>query len=223
MRVLALDTSTEFLSLAVFADGALSLRDVHAGQRHSELTLPLLDDLLKDTGFSLHDFDGIAFGEGPGSFTGVRIACGIAQGLAFGAELPVIGISTLLALAAQSEADSVMACLDARMGEVYFAAYKRDGDAWHTVSEAGLYAPHHLPAIEGDAWVGLGNGFKIADGAVAAHYAAQLRGVYDDKLPHAREIAIIGERAFAAGKGMPAWEAAPLYVRDKVALKTCER
>lgn len=223
MRVLALDTSTEFLSLAVFADGALSVRDVHAGQRHSELTLPLLGDLLSEMELSLHDFDGIAFGQGPGSFTGVRIACGIAQGLAFGAELPVVGISTLLALAAQADGPAVMACLDARMGEVYFAAYHRDGDNWHTVSDAGLYAPQNLPQLDGNAWVGLGNGFKIADGAIAKHYAHQLRAVEDDKLPHAREIAILGARAFAEGKGVPAWEAAPLYVRDKVALKTCER
>lgn len=223
MRVLALETSTEFLSLAVYDDGALTVRELHAGQRHSELSLPLLAELLQATQLELKDFDGIAFGQGPGSFTGVRIACGIVQGLAFGADLPIVGISTLLALAAQSEHKYVMACLDARMGEVYHAAYQREGQDWRVVSEPGLYNPQSLPQLPGDEWQGLGTGFKIADGVVAQHYASQLRAVQGSALPHAREIARLGARQFAQAKGVPAWEAAPLYVRDKVALKTSER
>ena len=98
MRVLALDTSTEYLSLALLIDGEILAREAQAGQRHSELTLPMLEVLLVEAGVSLRSLDGLAFGQGPGSFTGIRIACGIAQGLAFGADLPVVGIPTLLAL-----------------------------------------------------------------------------------------------------------------------------
>ena len=235
MRILALDTSTEFLTLALFVDGASSVREVHAGQRHSELALPLLGELLSQSGLALSAFDAIAFGQGPGSFTGVRIACGIAQGLAFGADLPVVGIPTLLALAAQSDHTNVMASLDARMGEVYYAAYRKvsakpgtgaaevQAEDWEIVSAPGLYSPQHLPALAGLDWIGLGNGFQVADGAVAQHYAKQLRAVHADRLPHAREIARLGADALVKGKGVPAWEAAPLYIRDKVALKTSER
>ena len=122
MRLLALDTSTEFLSLALCVDGKSYTRDIHAGQSHSQQILPVLRELLDEAGVTLHDLDGIVFGEGPGSFTGLRIGCGVAQGLAFGAGLPVVGISTLMALAEgafqQAGADKIIACLDARMGEI---------------------------------------------------------------------------------------------------------
>lgn len=223
MRVLALDTSTEYLSLALFLDGEVLVREAHAGQKHSELTLPMLDVLLVEAGVRLNDLDGLAFGQGPGSFTGIRIACGIAQGLAFGADLPVVGIPTLLALAAQSEHTHVIASLDARMSEVYLAAYQRQGENWLELHAPGLYKTLAVPAIEGQDWHGIGSGFKVADGALRQHYAAQVSQVWEDKYPHAREIAQLGAQRLALGQGVPAWEAAPLYIRDKVALKTNER
>lgn len=223
MRVLAFDTSTEFLSLALLIDGAILVRETHAGQRHSELTLPLLNVLLTEADVSLRSLDGIAFGQGPGSFTGIRIACGIAQGLAFGADLPLVGISSLLALAAQAEASQVIACLDARMSEIYHAAYQIQGEDWIEIHAPGLYSAQAAPALVGQDWVGIGSGFKVADGALRRHYAQQLSQVWDERFPHAREIAQLGARRLARGQGVPAWQAAPLYIRDKVALKTSER
>jgi tRNA threonylcarbamoyladenosine biosynthesis protein TsaB len=223
MRVLALDTSTEYLSLALYLDGEMISREVHAGQRHSELTLPMLGELLADSDVTLTSLDGIAFGQGPGSFTGIRIGCGIAQGLAFGADLPVVGIPTLLALAEQAEHPRVIACLDARMGEIYHAVYQRDATAWREIQAPGLYAPQAAPALEGEDWVGIGSGFKVADGVLRQHYAGQLGKIWDERFPHAREIATLGAQGLAQGQGVPAWEAAPLYIRDKVALKTKER
>ena len=123
MRILALDTSTEYLSLALSLDGKIYVRDLHAGQTHSQRILPLLREMLTEAGIDMRDLEGIAFGAGPGSFTGLRIACGVAQGLAFGANLPVVGVSTLLAIAQSTQAERVIACIDARMGEVYHAAY----------------------------------------------------------------------------------------------------
>ncbi len=223
MRVLALDTSTEYLSLALLIDGEILVRETQAGQSHSELTLPMLEVLLVEAGVRLRSLDGVAFGQGPGSFTGIRIACGIAQGLAFGADLPLVGVPTLLALAAQSEHPRVIACIDARMREVYHAAYQRNGEDWTEIHAPGLYSAQAVPALIGQDWHGIGSGFKVADGALRLQYADHLGAVWDERYPHAREIAQLGAQRLAQGQGVPAWDAAPLYIRDKVALKTSER
>ena len=125
MNLLAFDTSTEFLSIAIARDAEVYCFDTLAGQSHSQLILPEIQNLLKRAELRLSDLNGLIFGAGPGSFTGVRIAAGVAQGLAFGAQLPVLGVCTLMALAQASGASKVLACLDARMGEVYFAAYEQ--------------------------------------------------------------------------------------------------
>ena len=137
MRILALESSTDWLSLAI-GDGTRWIeRAERAGTRASERALPLASALLADAGITLRALDGIAFGAGPGSFTGVRIACGIAQGLALGADLPVVGIASLMALAQAGwrarRDEQVIACLDARMHEVYVAAYRRTATGFDAV------------------------------------------------------------------------------------------
>jgi tRNA threonylcarbamoyladenosine biosynthesis protein TsaB len=223
MKILALDTSTEYLSLALVLDGKAFVRDQHAGQTHSQRILPLLRELLDEAGIELPQLDGIAFGAGPGSFTGLRIGCGVAQGLAFGASLPVVGISTLQALAQASGVDKVIACLDARMGEVYHAAYELRDKAWHEVMAPGLYKPDAVPPIPGNGWVGSGSGWKVYGELLAAQYAGQLADTIPDAYPHALAIAQLAVPLFEAGQGRPAAEAAPIYIRNKVALKTSER
>src|SRR5689334_10706199 len=118
LKILALDTSTEYCSVALWRDGDADSRDARAGQRHSELLLPMVDELLQRHGLAVKDLDGIAFGRGPGSFTGLRIGCGVVQGLAFGAGLRVVGVDTLAAMAESAAAGHVVCCLDARMGEI---------------------------------------------------------------------------------------------------------
>lgn len=125
MNILAFDTSTEYLSLALRKGSETFQYDCNAGQTHSQIILPQIQALLDSAELQLSDLQGVAFGAGPGSFTGVRIAAGVAQGLGFGANLPVVSVCTLLALAEASSADKVIACLDARMGEVYHAAYEK--------------------------------------------------------------------------------------------------
>ena len=223
MKLLALDTSTEYLSLALWLDGETHARDVLAGQQHSQLILPMISELLAEHHLSLTELDGIAFGAGPGSFTGLRIGCGVAQGLAFGSNLKVAGISTLLALAQRSERERVIACLDARMGEVYFAAYVRQGEDWQTAHEPALYSPQQLPVLQGDAWYGIGSGWQAYEGALEAAYAKQLAGYDGQAFPHAEDIAALASRQFARGEGVSAELAAPIYVRNKVALKMSER
>lgn len=223
MKLLALDTSTEYLSLCLWQDGAMLSRDLLAGQKHSQLVLPMTGEMLAEAGLTLAQLDGIAFGAGPGSFTGLRIGCGVAQGLAFGANLPVVGVSTLLALARQADADKVIACLDARMGEVYHAAYVRSGDGWQTVHEAGLYKPEGVPSVQGDGWVGIGSGWSAYGETLDACYARQLSQRLPQAFPHARDIAALAAQEFAAGRAVPAAEAAPIYIRNKVALTMAER
>lgn len=227
MRILALDTSTEYLSLALLLDGETLSRDLRAGQQHSELILPMTQELLAEAGIALRDLDCIAFGQGPGSFTGLRIGCGVAQGLAFGADLPLAPVSTLLALAQGSGHDSVVACLDARMGEVYHAIYQREHqrgqEGWNTMSEAGLYSPQDVPAVEGDHWAGVGSGFSAYHEQLSARYAGRLQHIDGTRFPHAQDIATLAATMVAAGQTVAPDEAAPLYIRDKVALKTSER
>lgn len=223
MRVLALDTSTEYCSVALWQDGAVVERCELAGQKHSEMLIGMLDALLQDAGIRIKQVDGIAFGKGPGSFTGVRIACGAAQGLALGADLPVFGVCTLEALAEASGKPRVIAALDARMGEIYHAAYEKHGDFWKTVSEPCLCKPEAAPSVQGEDWFGAGSGFAMHGKALDERYAGQLRGVDGTAVPQAAAIAILGAAQFAVGCGVDAAEALPLYLRDKVALKTFER
>ena len=223
MNILALDTSTEFLSLALQFKGQLYARHLHAGQSHSQRILPLLRELLDEAGAGMHDLQGIAFGAGPGSFTGLRIGCGVAQGLAFGAGLPVVGVSTLMALAEASGQTRVIACLDARMGEVYHAAYERAGAGWKAQLAPGLYKPDAVPAVDGDGWSGAGSGWAAYGDVLAAQYGQQLGLVLADACPQAVAMLRLAEPEFAAGRGTSAAEAAPVYVRNRVALKTSER
>jgi len=222
LKILALETSTEYCSVALWQDGALRERCELVGQKHSEVLLGMVDAVLQEAGCRMQDMGGIAFGMGPGSFTGVRIACGVAQGLAFGANLNVVGVCTLQALADASGKEKVIAALDARMGELYIAVYEKRDGAWTTVSEPCLCKADTAPTVAGMEWFGCGNGFAL-DGALHAHYAAQLCGVDAQAVPEASAVARLGALEFARGNAVDAALALPLYLRDKVALKTSER
>jgi len=226
MQILAIDTSTEFLSLALWLNGRVLSRDIHAGQTHSQQILPTLRTLLDEAKIELTALDGIAFGAGPGSFTGLRIACGVAQGLAFGANLPVVAVSTLQALAQQSGAEKVIACLDARMGEIYHAAYEKQNGEWLEVSAPALFKPEDAPKVNGDDWVGVGTGWLVYPDVLQAVYGEQSREMpAPDRHSHptATSIAELALPTFEAGLARPAQEAAPIYIRNKVALKMSER
>jgi tRNA threonylcarbamoyladenosine biosynthesis protein TsaB len=223
LNLLALDTSTEFCTVALRCGDRLLVREEHAGQRHSERVLPMIESLLNDAGLQPVDLDAVAFGAGPGSFTGLRIACGVAQGLAFALDIPVAPVGTLEALAEQAGSPRVVACLDARMGEIYLAAYEHRADDWHAAIAPCLCGPDAAPLPMGDGWVGCGSGFDRYPDALERRFAGAIGDVRVGLFPHAREIARIGVRRFAAGLCVPAEEATPLYIRDKVALKTNER
>lgn len=169
------------------------------------------------------DIEGIAFGNGPGSFTGLRIGCGIAQGLAFARDIPVIGISTLETLAQSTQADKVLACLDARMNQVYAAAYRRDGEGWLEITPPVVCDPHSLPLPPGEGWIGVGSGFAAYGPALAERLGASLAATQPECFPKAADMLALALPRFAAGLGRPAHEAELVYLRNKVALKTSER
>ena len=183
MNLLVLDPSTEWCSAALWLDGRVEARRVLAEQRHSSLLLPMVDELLRTADLGLRRLDAIAYGAGPGSFTGLRIACAVTQGLAFGADLPVIGVSTLESIAQQSGADRVLSVLDARMAEVYWAAYRRDGEDWYAVSAPQLALPESVAVPEGGGWVGAGNGFAALGEVLRPRLAPQLARIDDTLVP----------------------------------------
>jgi len=213
MRFAALETSTEWCSVAVWDEGEVVGLERRAENRHSELALPMLQKLL-----GKKRLDAVAFGAGPGAFTGLRIACGLAQGIAFGRGIPVIGISTLEAMAQESGAERAVACIDARMREVYYAALEKRAGRWHEVVPAQCVAPHAASAPPGEGWVGVGSGFEV--------YREELRGkvsvVRSAVHPTALSVAILAAPRLAAGEGVDAAQAAPVYLRDKVALTQAE-
>lgn len=223
MNLIAIETSTSWLSLAVSRRGEIRSRHILAEQRHAEILLDELDGLLGDAGLALADIDGIAYGEGPGAFTGLRIACGVTQGLALARNLPVIGIGTLLSVAEESGAPRAVVCLDARMSEVYHAAYLRENGRWREVCAPGLCAPAALPSVEGGGWTGCGSGFAAYADALAARLEGQLGATRPDITPTASAILRLALPRFERGEGRPAAMALPIYLRDKVALKTSER
>jgi len=208
MRFAAIETSTPWCSVALWSDGELAALERHAGQRHSELVLPMLESLFRDGKIEI---DAVAFGAGPGSFTGLRIACALAQGLALPRALPVLGVSTLEALAEESGARRVVACIDARMREVYYAALEKQDARWREVIPAQCIAPQDAPRPAGDGWVGCGSGFAAYGDLGFARTLAQVH-------PTAAAVAALAAPRFAAGEGVDAALAAPVYLRDKVAL-----
>lgn len=223
MRVLAIDCSTVWLAVAAGdATGCVERRE-HAGQAHSQLALPRIDAVLAERGWRVGDLDGVAFGAGPGSFTGVRIACGVAQGLALGASRPVVPVATLEALAQRAfrahAVTRVYACLDARMREVYVAAYEREGDRWREAQPPAVMKPDDVVVPEGE-WFGAGEGFS-AYPKLAQRLG--LRGVDATLAPSACAIIELAVPRLAAGQGVDAAHALPLYVRHRVALTSAER
>jgi tRNA threonylcarbamoyladenosine biosynthesis protein TsaB len=224
MQLLAFDTSTLSLSVAYTDGEAWVVRDERVGQAHSQKLIPIIDDVLREARASLGDLDALAFGAGPGSFTGVRIACGVAQGLGLGADVPQVPVCTLEALAQgafdEHGATRVVACLDARMREVYVARYALDNARWTVEREPAVVHPSDLEPPPGEAWFGAGDGFlaypELASALHIAQFDAQL-------LPQARAVARVAMPRVASGETVDAGRALPVYVRHRVALTTAER
>lgn len=222
MRLIGIETATRQLSVALWQDGEVIERSEALPNGGSERLLPWVHELLAEAQLDLAQLDGIAFGAGPGSFTGLRLACGVTQGLAWGLDLPVLPVSTLEALALASGKRHVWTCLDARMNEVYTAAYRVEGDIAHEVMAPVCVPPAVAPAPTfPDAW-GVGDGFAT-HGDILRGRKPDLAGTLASAFPTAVAVLRLAHVAFAAGEGVSAAQAQPVYVRDKVALTTAER
>lgn len=218
--LIALETSTELASVTLLHRGQRFTRESPGAQTHSATVPGMIQSVLKEAGIRLSDCAAIAFGAGPGSFTGVRTACGLAQGLAFGANLSVIPVITLLAMAERARAageNNVLSVLDARMGEVYWAQYQFDGQ-WNTITAPALSPASQLTASGSPA--ACGNGLIAYQKDLSY---LEVTRTLPEVMPHATDILALAQRALKAGKAVPAREAQPFYLRNKVALTTRER
>jgi tRNA threonylcarbamoyladenosine biosynthesis protein TsaB len=221
--ILAIETSSETASVALLHNGAVLCRQSAGVQTHSQTVLPMVQALLADAGVGITRCDAIAFGAGPGSFTGVRTACGVAQGLAFGAGLPVVPVVTLEALAqacfdAHPDVPAVLAMLDARMGELYWAHYQRSADQRIVVGPS-LAAPEAVRPV-GD-FAMCGNGLAAYPEALAPLASAAILNM--ETLPHAAQVGVLGLTRYQKRDFVPPEQAQPLYLRNKVAQTTAER
>ena len=225
MRILAIDTATEACSVALWNDGTTFAHFELCPREHTQRILPLVRAALADAEVTLTDLDALAFGRGPGSFTGVRIGIGIAQGLALGAELSMIGVSTLATMAQgawrKTGATRVLAAIDARMGEVYWAEYQRDADGvWHGEETEAVLKPEavsdRLQQLDGN-WAMVGTGWG-AWPELAANTPLTLTDG-EMLLPTAEDMLPIARQLFAAQKWVAVEQAEPVYLRNEVAWK----
>jgi tRNA threonylcarbamoyladenosine biosynthesis protein TsaB len=222
VKLLAIDTTEEACSAALYLDGEVRARYELAPRRHSVLILPMMDELLAEAGLRLMQLDGLAFGRGPGSFTGVRIAAAVIQGAAFGADLPVAPVSTLRAVAQRARREAgaarVLASFDARMGEIYWGPCVADESGlMQSVDAERVLPPSAVPLPDAGEWIGAGSGWATYARALGDRLAGRVVQCLPDLQVHAQDVAVLGAAMLAAGQGVAAEQALPVYLRDEVA------
>lgn len=225
MNILAIETATDACSCALEFSGTVTTRHAVEPRRHTELLLPMIDEVLADAGAELGALDVIAFGRGPGSFTGLRIACSVAQGLGFGAGRPLVAVSTLQVVAAGMHRSRgtprVLVALDARMGEVYWGGFEWDGVTMVPVSEESVVPPDavHVPAA--GEWVGAGSGWAAHRAVLEERVTGRLGHPADpvdaSRLPYASDMLVPARLALEAGLAVAPEDASPVYLRSRVA------
>jgi tRNA threonylcarbamoyladenosine biosynthesis protein TsaB len=224
MKLLAIETATEACSAALLIDDRIELRYAIKPRGHSELILSMMDELLAEAEMKPTQLDAMAFGRGPGSFTGVRIATGIVQGAAFGADLPVVPVSTLAALAQrayrQKGEPNLLPAYDARMGELYWAAYRvgEDGLVRLVIEEEVATAESVRMPLDND-WYGVGSGWGVAGEVLAKRLGDDLLGFQAQMYCSAHDVAQLAAAAYAQGLAVPPEQALPVYLRNQVAKK----
>ncbi|MFJ5450591.1 tRNA (adenosine(37)-N6)-threonylcarbamoyltransferase complex dimerization subunit type 1 TsaB [Pectobacterium carotovorum] len=224
-RILALDTATEACSVALWNEGEIHSLFEICPREHTQRILPMVQQVLADSGLTLKDLDALAFGQGPGSFTGVRIGIGIAQGLALGADLPLLGVSSLATMAQGAfrltQATQVLAAIDARMGEVYWGCYQRDADgSWQGESEEAVLKPEQVQALTAalsGEWATVGTGWETYPELVCHSSLVLTKG--DVLLPQAQDMLPLACQLWQAGKAVSVENAQPRYLRNEVTWK----
>lgn len=227
MKLLALDTSSEGCSAALWLDGRITERFEVAPRGHTRLLMPMVRELLAEQGLTPSDLDALAFARGPGSFTGLRIATGVIQGLAWGLDIPVVPVSSLAAVALQAmekhqlgEEDLVAVAFDARMGEVYWGTFQARDGVPVPLADERVCPPSAVALPDGGTgrWTGAGSGWAFANNMPSA-VTARVARVDDTLVPRAADVARLAEQGYRNGEAVPAEQAQPVYIRDEVAWK----
>lgn len=228
MKLLALDTTAEGCSAALWHDGVLYEQSTRAPRGHTQYLLPMVRELVAESGIPLSDLDAVAFGRGPGSFTGLRIATGVVQGLAYGLGIPVVPVSSLAAVAMQTvrlgyadkEGQGIAVAFDARMGEVYWGCFSHSQGSVVALSDESVMAPASvaLPVLAGDHWIGAGSGWHLA-AEMPESVSSVIKSSFPELYPLATDVAILGAAAWQRGEQVSAAEAAPVYVRNEITWK----
>jgi tRNA threonylcarbamoyladenosine biosynthesis protein TsaB len=220
-RVLAIETATAACSAALYVCGQVEERYALAPRQHAALILPMVESLLASAELTVTALDALAFGQGPGAFTGVRIAASAAQGIAYAADLPVVPVSTLAALAGgamrDAQGNTAMVALDARMDEVYWGIYTRDARGLPVLQgRETVAAPANVPVPDGDGWVAAGSGWSAYADQLMPRAGERIVRVLPDLEPRAYDVALIGADRFGRGEVGQALDAIPVYLRDQV-------
>jgi tRNA threonylcarbamoyladenosine biosynthesis protein TsaB len=228
MKLLAIETATEACSAALMIDDKLTEQFSLTQNGHSKLILPMIDSLMAEAMLIPADLDGLAFGCGPGSFTGVRIATGIIQGIAFALGLPVAPVSNLAALAQdffdQHDENLTFVAMDARMGEIYWGVYQRNASGYAELIGNESVTPANAIEFPDDLLgVGIGSGWGVYSQELLARLSHRVIRYEVDNLPKARAVARLGAEDFKHGLAVAVEQAMPVYLRDKVAKKETER
>ena len=226
MKLLALDTTAEGCSAALWTEERVFERAIRSPRGHTQHLLPMVRELVAESGIQLTELDALAFGRGPGSFTGLRIATGVVQGLAYGLDIPVVPVSSLAAVAAQAvrlgmagEGEGIAVAFDARMGEVYWNCYRVQDGQPRASAEERVCAPGKVTLTEtADRWVGAGSGWTLVN-QLSAVVVETVAESYADWYPQAVDIASLAIADWSEGAQVSAWEAAPVYVRDEITWK----
>jgi len=227
LKLLALDTATEACSAALYMDGEIIQRYQLAPREHTSLILQMLDDCLAEAQLSLHELDALAFGCGPGSFMGLRVAAGVVQGISLAHDLPIVPVSTLASIAhlqMQQGAARVLAGIDARMSEVYWGAYINKDGLPVLQGKEMVTPPAQVPLPEAEGWSGAGTGWGSYAEVLKQRLGAYVNSSNAEVFPSAASIAQLAAAKLAAGEtGVDASHAIPVYLRDQVAKKTADR
>lgn len=224
MKLLAVDTATEACSAALLIDGEIRQQYKLAPREHSHLILPMVDQLLAEAGLGPAQLDALAFGRGPGAFMGIRIAAGVVQGIGFAHDLPVVPVSTLLALAhnayRETGVEHILAAIDARMQEVYWSAWQHNAGEWRCLCDERVCRPDAVSLPQtGEHWLGAGSGWHSYRESLQQHCGKLLTGTLPQCFPSAEAIAELAAVDYASGNTVDAAAAVPVYLRDKVAAK----
>lgn len=219
MKLLAIDTATEACSAALYIDGNISDRYKIASRKHAELILTMVDQLLAKAEIKLQVLDALVFGCGPGAFTGVRIATGVIQGLAFASDLPVIPVSTLATLAqgAVAESDFIISAIDARMSEIYWGLFEvNENKLVQHINKESVSKPDQISVPVSTSWYGVGSGWTTYQEILCRKISHNLEGFCDDRYPHAKDMIPLAIREFELNRTVSAENALPVYLRNNV-------